>query len=343
MILVTGGAGYIGCVLVRELLKKGETVRVFDKLFFGEDPLAEVRDRIDLVEGDIRTIDEEVFAGVDAVVHFAGLSNDPTAEYHPRANYEMNTLATERIAKISKKLGVQRFTFASTCSIYDRGLFSDDVVLDESAEVSPRAAYAVSKHEAEKILLQLADETFWPVIFRQGTVYGYSPRMRYDLVVNTFVKDALSKGRLTVFGGGEMWRPLVDVLDVAKAHICAIEAPREKVQGEIFNLAEKNYRVLELAHWVQEALSETVNVEIDVDYSPFKGRSYRVSITKIESQLGFRPGSSVKDSVIDMVQRIPAESKTDFLNPIYYNIQWMTLLDRMEQTVRRVGSVFGCD
>ncbi len=343
MILVTGGAGYIGSVLVEELLAKGETVRVFDKLFFGDESLSGVRDRIDLVQGDVRAIDEEAFAGVDAVIHLAGLSNDPTAEYNPRANYEMNTIATERLAKMCKKLGVRRFTFASTCSIYDKGLFAEDVLLDETAEVSPRAAYAVSNYDAERILLQLADENFCPVILRQGTVYGYSPRMRYDLVVNTFLKDAFSKGSLTVFGGGEMWRPLVDVLDVAKAHICAVEAPDDKVHGEIFNLSNKNYRILELAHWVREALSETKQVDIEVDYSPMKGRSYRVSTRKIESQLGFRAGMSVKDSVSNMVKRVEADSKTDFLNPVYYNIQWMTMLDRMEKTVREIGSVFGCD
>ncbi len=343
MILVTGGAGYIGCVLVRELLDRGETVRVFDKLFFGDDALAEFRDRIELVEGDIRSIDEAALAGIDTVIHLAGLSNDPTAEYNPRANYEINTIATERLAQLSKKAGVRRFTFASTCSIYDRGLFADDVLVDETAEVSPRAAYAVSNYDAERILLHLADESFCPVIFRQGTVFGFSPRMRYDLVVNTFVKDALSTGRLTVFGGGEMWRPLVDVSDVAEAHICAIEAPEAKVHGEIFNVSYWNYRVLELAHWTKEALSDIRDVEIDVDYSPLKGRSYRVSTAKIESSLGFRPRVSVKDSVVDMVRRIESQSKNDFMNPVYYNIQWMTQLDRMEKTLRRVGPVFGDD
>ena len=343
MILVTGGAGYIGCVLVEELLAKGESVRVFDKLFFGDEGLAAVRDRIDLVQGDVRAIDESAFAGVDAVIHLAGLSNDPTAEYNPRANYEMNTIATERIAKMGKKLGVRRFTFASSCSLYDKGLFAEDVLLDETAECAPRAAYAVSNYDAENILLDLADDNFCPVILRQGTVYGYSPRMRYDLVVNTFLKDAFSRGFLTVFGGGEMWRPLVDVLDVAKAHICAVEASDDKVHGEIFNVSNKNYRILELAHWVREALSETREVDIKVDYSPMKGRSYRVSTQKIESQLGFRAEISVKDSVTNMMKRVEVDSKTDFLNPIYYNIQWMTMLDQMEKTIQRVGSVFGCD
>lgn len=343
MILVTGGAGYIGCVLVRELLERGETVRVFDKLFFGEDPLSEFRDRIEVIEGDVRSIDAEAFSGIDAVIHLAGLSNDPTAEYNPRANYEINTIATERIAKLSKRAGVRRFTFASTCSVYDRGLMADDVLVDETAKVSPRAAYAVSNYDAERILLRLADESFCPVIFRQGTVFGYSPRMRYDLVVNTFVKDALSKGRLTVFGGGETWRPLVDVFDVAEAHICGVEAPEDKVHSETFNVSYRNYQILELAHWVKEALSDIRDVEIDVDYTPLKGRSYRVSTDKIEASLGFRARSSVKDSVVDMVRRIESHSKNDFMNPIYYNIQWMTQLDRMEKTLRRVGSVFGCD
>jgi nucleoside-diphosphate-sugar epimerase len=343
MILVTGGAGYIGCVLVRELLDRGETVRVFDKLFFGEEPLSEFRDRIELVEGDIRSIDAAAFAGVDAVIHLAGLSNDPTAEYNPHANYEINAIASERLAKLSKRAGVKRFTFASTCSIYDRGLFADDVLVDETAEVSPRAAYAVSNYDAEKILLQLADDSFCPVILRQGTVFGYSPRMRYDLVVNTFIKDAFSTGRLTVFGGGEMWRPLVDVSDVAEAHICAVEAPEDKVHGEIFNISYRNYRILELAHWVKEALVDIRDVEIIVDYAPLKGRSYRVSTSKIESSLGFRPQVSVKDSVVNMVRQIESQSKNDFMNPVYYNIQWMTQLDRMEKTLRRVGPVFGFD
>ena len=175
MILVTGGAGYIGCVLVEELLAKGESVRVFDKLFFGDEGLAAVRDRIDLVQGDVRAIDESAFAGVDAVIHLAGLSNDPTAEYNPRANYEMNTIATERIAKMGKKLGVRRFTFASSCSLYDKGLFAEDVLLDETAECAPRAAYAVSNYDAENILLDLADDNFCPVILRQGTVLRLQP------------------------------------------------------------------------------------------------------------------------------------------------------------------------
>jgi len=340
MILVTGGAGYLGCVLVRELLNKGEAVRVFDKLFFGDEGLDEVRDKIELIQGDLRYFDEAILDGIDSVIHLAGLSNDPTAEYNPKANHEMNTVATESLAKTCKRRGVRRFVFASTCSIYDKGLYAEDFLLDETSEVAPRAAYAVSNYEAERILLAMADETFCPVIVRKGTLYGFSPRMRYDLVVNTFVKDALMNGALKVFCGGEMWRPLVDVTDAAKAYICCVEAPEHKVRGQVFNLVYKNYRILELAHWVREAFKPIRTLEIEVDYSHYRARSYRVSGQKIETVLGFKPTVAVKESVERMVQTIQRSGHMDFLNPKYYNIQWLTLLCEMEATLKRIGSVF---
>jgi len=340
MILVTGGAGYVGCVLVRELLNKGEAVRVFDKLFYGDEGLDEVRDKIDLVQGDLRYFDEAILDGIDSVIHLAGLSNDPTAEFNPKANHEMNTVATEALAKACKRRGIRRFVFASTCSIYDKGLYTEDLLLDETSEVAPRAAYAVSNYEAERILLSMADETFCPVILRKGTLYGFSPRIRYDLVVNTFVKDALMNGVLKVFCGGEMWRPLVNVTDAAKAYICCVEAPEHKVHGQIFNLVFKNYRILELAHWVREAFKPIKKIEIEVDYSHYRTRSYRVSGQKIETVLGFKPVVPVKESVEQMLQAIQKNGYTDFLNPKHYNIQCLTLLCEMEEMLKRMGSVF---
>ena len=339
MILVTGGAGYLGSILVRELLNKGEAVRVYDKLLFGEEGLQEIRDKVEIVQGDLRYFDENILDGIDSVIHLAGLSNDPMAEYNPRANQEMNTVATEVLANACKRWGIKRFVFASTCSIYDKGLYAEDRLLDEDSEVNPRAAYAVSNYEAERILLGMADDRFCPVILRKGTLFGFSPRMRYDLVVNTFVKDALMTGVLKVHCGGEMWRPLVDVTDAAKAYICCVEAPEQKVRGQIFNLVFKNFRILELAHWVREAFKPIKPLEIEVDYSHFQTRSYRVSGQKIESTLGFKPSISVKSSVEQMVRMIQKNGYTDFLNPRYYNIQWLTLLCEMETTLKRMGSV----
>ncbi len=340
MILVTGGAGYIGCVAVRQLLEKGETVRVFDKLYFGDEGLADVRDKVEIVQGDIRTFDPAVLDGCDAVLHLAGLSNDPTAEFNPKANDEINKVGTDVVAKACKAKGVKRFIFASTCSIYDLGFYAPDFLRDEDSDVKPRAAYAVSNYEGERILLDMADDKFCPVILRQGTVYGWSPRMRYDLVVNTFVRDAFAKGVLTVHCGGEMWRPLVDVSDLSRVYIACVEAPDDKVHGRIFNVVGKNYRILELAHWVREALKPIRKVEIEVDYTSHKTRSYRVSGERIEAELGVKSLLGVKESVETMVKNLDEYNQMDLWNPRYYNIQWMTLLSDMEHTIRRIGGVF---
>ena len=342
-ILLVGGAGYVGAVLAEELLARGYAVRILDRLYYGRQGLRDIEDRVELVVSDMRTFDPAVLKDVDAVVNIGGLSNDPTAEYNPRANYEMNTLATRRLAELCKAQGVKRFIFGSTCSIYDRGVGDSevDVIQDEASEVAPKAAYSSSKYEAERILLGLADEHFCPVILRKGTVFGFSPRMRYDLVVNTFVKDALTKGVLTLHYGGEMWRPLVNVRDAARAYITCIQAEESVVHGEIFNISQGNYRISELALRVRTALQELgIDVDIRPDYGYRGVRSYRVSTRKIERVLGFRPVVTVEESVQEMVRKIEQYGYTDFDNPRYYNIRWMRLLEEAQEIVRVTGSVF---
>ncbi len=340
MILVTGGAGYIGAVTVRELLDKGFAVRVLDKFLYGDEPLEDVKTRIECVQGDICGMDDAVLDGIDVVVHLAGLSNDPTAEFNPEANRRLNTDATQEIAEACKRKGVRRFIFGSSCSIYDKGMMAEDVIQDEDAEVEPRAAYATSKYAAEQILLDMTDEHFQPTLLRQGTVYGWSPRMRYDLVINTFVRCAFETGALTVHCGGEMWRPLVDVTDVAKCYLACIQARIEDVGGQIFNLSHKNYRILELAHWVKKALEGIVDVDIQVEYGTQTARDYRVSTKKIERVLGFRPVRTIEDAARDLAQRIQRGQYTDFQNPKYYNIKWLEMLVEMEQHLKRIGSIF---
>jgi len=305
--------------------------------------LREIRERVDLVVADMRAIPVSALQDVDAVVNVGGLSNDPTAEYNPAANYEMNTVAAQTLAEACRANGVRRYVYASTCSIYDRGVGNDDadIVQTEESVVEPKAAYSSSKREAEKRLLDMAGQDFCPVILRKGTIYGFSHRMRYDLVVNTFVRSALSQGYLSLHYGGEMWRPLVDVRDVARAYILALQADDEQVNGQIFNVASGNYRISELALRVREALRQLgVNVDIRVDYG-YKGvRSYRVSTRKAESTLGFRPKVDIEESVTDMVTRIRKYGYTDFDNPRYYNIQWMRLLEEAQQIIGPMGGVF---
>lgn len=327
-ILVTGGGGYIGIVQVEELLKRGYQVKILDTFYWGKENLKHLKGKAELVQADIRQVGARVLKNISAVIHHAALSNDPMAEFNPKANFEINTQATKRFAKLCKQNGIKRFTFASSASIYDKGLLVKDVLQDESSAVTPKAAYSLSKYKAEKGLLNLADKDFCPVIFRQGTVYGFSPRMRYDLVVNTMLKDALFFNKIRVFCGGKEWRPLIDIHDIAQAHIIALEEEEEKVRGQIFNLVYKNYRILELAHWVKKALKETkkLNPKIKVDYSQRKGRSYRISGKKIKKILGWEPKISVEESVKDMLKKIEKFDYTNFNHPKYYNIEWMKII-----------------
>lgn len=337
-VLVTGGAGYIGCVLTRKLLSQGFAVRVLDRLYWGREPLQDVAGQIELIHGDIRDVRDEWLQGVDAVAHLGGLSNDPTAEYDPQANWEMNALATEKLAEACKRVGVSRFTFGSSCSVYD-GL-PPGVDFTEDHEVQPTGAYAEAKYYAEGKLRELADEDFCPVILRQGTVFGFSPRMRFDLVVNTFVKDGLQAGRLKLHGGGWMWRPLVDVGDTAEAHIVCLQAPADKVRGEIFNVVQDNYQIRALAMMVAGTLRlENRDVRLEEVPPPPRVRDYRCSRDKMTRVVGFTPQVTVLASIANMLTCIARDGFTQFDHPRYYNISWMELLSEVHENLSPFASV----
>jgi nucleoside-diphosphate-sugar epimerase len=338
-ILVTGGAGYLGAVLVPMLVERGYNVRVVDRLYWGTGPLASVRDRIEIVHADVRDLPADALDGVAAVVHLAGLSNDPTAEWAPEANWQMNAIATERLAAACKRARVRRLTFGSSCSIYD-GLPAGPVY-DETTLVSPRGPYATSKRYAEEALLAAAGPDFSPVILRQGTVFGFSPRMRYDLVVNTFLKDALSRGRLSLHGGGWMWRPLVDVTDVARAHIACLEAPEERVGGEIFNVMNDNYQIRQLAMLVAGS-AQLWGHSVTLDEAPLPSlvRDYRCTAEKLRARTGFEARVTPLESIADMLRRVSeARDFADFANPRFYNIAWMTLLEEVQPALAPFSSV----
>jgi nucleoside-diphosphate-sugar epimerase len=345
-VLIVGGAGYVGSVLAHELLERGYAVRILDRMYFGDQGLADIRDRVEIVVGDLRAVPPMVMENVEAVVNIAGLSNDPTAEYNPTANYEMNTTASVALAKTCLDNGVKRYVYASSCSIYDFGVLDhqQDVLLDETAEVNPRAAYSSSKFAAEKELLPLASSKFCVTALRKGTVFGFSSRMRYDLVANTFVKDAMSRGCIRLHCGGEMWRPMVDIRDAARAYIALLQAEPDAVNGQIFNLVYRNFRISELALRTRETLREMgIETEIRPDYA-YKGvRNYRVSGEKLYKVLNFRPKVSVEESIRTMVQEIRRGFCGDFENPKYYNINWMRTLEEAHKVIQVTGSVFNLD
>jgi nucleoside-diphosphate-sugar epimerase len=328
-VLVTGGAGYIGCVLTERLLDRGYAVRVLDDLWWGDQPLADLAGRIELARADIRDVPRAALDGIDAVIHLAGLSNDPTAEYDPEANWQMNALATESLATAALQRGIKRFVFASSCSLYD-GL--PPGMHDESTPLEPRGAYAKSKQYAEQALLRLCDEGLDAGIVRNGTVYGWSPRMRFDLVVNTFVKDALLKGRLELHGGGWMWRPLVDVCDCADAMIALLEAPADKIRGEVFNVLHSNYQIRELAMLVAGSV-QLAGREVKLEEAPLPSlvRDYECSNAKLSLALGFNPSRSVVRAVEKLLSRIDMSDLASLDDPRYYNIRWLELMRQSVQ------------
>lgn len=336
-ILITGGAGYIGTLLSAKLLARGDRVRILDRFFWGREPLRHLPSGVELITGDVRSFPGEFLEGVDAVVHLAGLSNDPTAEYNPHANWEMNAVATERLGHLCKERGVPRLTYGSSCSIYD-GL-AGAAVLDETAAVRPVGAYATSKFYGEQRLAELADDTFCPVIFRQGTVYGYSPRMRFDLVVNTFVKDAVLYGRLFLHGGGWMSRPLVDIEDVAEVHMRAIDAPDPApLSGQVFNVMQGNYQIRQLAMLVAGSLKlRGLDVQLETAPAPKLDRNYRCAGRKLADTFGFEPGIGPLESIESMLDRLDLSDRQALTHPRHFNIRWMTILEEAAEVLGAPG------
>jgi nucleoside-diphosphate-sugar epimerase len=210
----------------------------------------------------------------------------------------------------------------------------------EDAAIEPRAAYATSKRYGEEKLLGMAGEGLCPVVLRNGTVYGWSPRMRFDLVVNTFVKDALLKGALSLHGGGWMWRPLVDVEDCADAMIAAYEAPAEKVRGEIFNVVHSNYQIRELAMIVAGSVQMTGrDVRLEEAPSPALSRDYECSNARLSTTLGFNPSRSVLESVTDLLARVGGYDPAQLTDPHGYNIRWLELLCEVQPALESFPAV----
>jgi nucleoside-diphosphate-sugar epimerase len=342
-VLVTGGAGYIGCQLVPMLSAASYKVRVYDVMFYGGAGLDAVRDQIEVVEGDIRSIPAGLLEGVSAIINLAGLSTEPAAEYRPEANQEINFKAAIELAALAKRKGVRRFIQASSGSIYDVGAGhpEKDILHVEDSPVEPFRIYSITKREAEKKILAMADQNFTPVVLRKGSVYGYSPRMRFDLVVNAFTLNALQTGQLILHNGGEMWRPLLSIQDAAAAYKLMLEAPSDKISGEIFNVTNGNYRISELALRVQNKLAEmNVQCELRPDYNYRNLRSCQASGMKITQRLGFTPQVTVEQTVEDLAQKIQSGAFHDPNDPALHNIRWLDLLEETRTVVGYTQSVF---
>lgn len=291
-VLVTGGSGYVGSILVEYLLQKGLSVRIMDH----SDP---VNRSVDFVRADIQHVPESVFDNISSVVHLAGFSNESAADKNPGLTQKINTLSAIDLAKKAKKSGVKRFVFASSAAIYDQGIENATEEKTEDAIVKPKGFYSISKYKAEQGILPLNDNNFSVVVLRKATVNGFSPKMRFDLVVNAMVKAAITNKQIKIFSKGLQWRPIISISDVSEAYYKTLIQPKEKISGQIFNIVYDNFLVKDIAILVQQTLSKEFSIETQIlsEGDDLKGRSYRMTKQKAHDVLGFTATTTVEDIV----------------------------------------------
>lgn len=312
-ILVTGGAGYVGSTLVPMLLQQGHRLRVLDSLLYGGRSMLGFwsHPQFEFIRGDLRdsmTVESAV-RGMDAVVHLAAIVGDPACSRQPDMARAVNLQGSLSLLEKSRYLGVQRFVFASTCSNYGR-MADPTQYVDETSELHPLSLYAETKVAVEEAILDLQRTDFSPTLLRFATVFGVSPRMRFDLTVNEFTLEMITKGHLVVYGE-QFWRPYIHVRDVARAVTLVLSAPAEKGQNQVFNVGsnDQNYQKQQLVELIKPFAPETTIEYIHKDEDP---RDYRVSFAKIREALGFNVNSTVGDGIREVAQLIKDGLIEDF-------------------------------
>ncbi len=321
-VLVTGGAGYVGAVLIPKLLKAGYKVTVVDLFLYGENVFDGVKGNPNLrsVKGDIRDVKllEKEMPGMDAVIHLACISNDPSYELNPALGKSINYDAFLPLVDIAKKNKVKRFIYASSSSVY--GVKSEPNVTEELS-LEPLTDYSKYKALCEEYLLKAQAKDFTVLVLRPATVCGYSPRLRLDLTVNILTNHAVNKGKITVFGGQQK-RPNLHIEDMTDLYVKTLEYPAEKIAGKIFNAGYENYKLIDIAEMVKKVLKNPA-LTIEVTESDDK-RSYAVSAQKIKKELGFVPRRSVEDAISDLKNAFDKGLIPDPYGDIrYYNIKTM--------------------
>lgn len=326
-VLITGGAGYVGNVLIPQLLEAGYEVTIYDILFFGRETLPD-HPRLEVIEGDIRDTQKlaKAFEGIDVVLHLACISNDPSFALDEALSKSINFDCFEPMVKAARGARVRRFVYCSTSSVYG---VSEAPDVTESHPLVPLTLYNRFKGMCEPLLLRHLSGDFTGVIIRPATICGYSPRMRLDLSVNILTNHAVTNSKITVFGGSQL-RPNLHIRDMADAYQLLIEAPREKIHGEIFNIGYQNHSIAEIAELVarvvQEEYPEKGEIEIVTTESD-DPRSYHINSQKIRRVLGFAPRRSVSDAVRDICRafkagKLPRSMEDDH----YYNVRHMQAL-----------------
>jgi nucleoside-diphosphate-sugar epimerase len=321
IVTVTGGAGYVGALVTRELLEAGAEVRVLDSLLHRQEDVATAleRDGVSLLRGDVR--DEaaraEALDGADALVHLAAIVGDPACARDPEQSQAVNVDATRAIVEDARRLGVGRVVFASTCSNYGR-MADPTVPIDEGGELRPVSLYAEQKVAVERMLLELDQSELGATCLCFATVYGAAPRMRFDLTVNEFTRDLWAERELEVFGE-QFWRPYVHAADAARAVALVLRAPAADVAGDVFNVghSDENYRKLDLVGLITERLGRGEVSYVHRDEDP---RDYKVSFEKVRGALGFEPRMRVPDGIAEVVDALERRAFGDPFDGRYSNI-----------------------
>lgn len=319
-ILVAGGAGYIGSSLIPKLLERGYDVDVVDLFWFGNYLPPEVRivhrDIFDLQVGDLKEYEQVIF--------LAGLSNDPMAEFSPSKNFVFNAAAPAYLCYIAKQARVRRYVYASSCSVYG---YTENELFDEDQPVSSAYPYGISKLQGERAVMQLVDDDFSVIALRKGTVSGYSPRMRFDLIVNTMFKSAMKDGIIRV-NNPAIWRPILSMEDACMAYVRAVEAS-ESISG-IFNIASGNHTVGEVADLVKSTIEQELRTKVALEINHIKDiRNYKVSIERARNILSFHPHHNVRSITGNLIENM--DKCKDWDNPGYYNIQVFKTLENQAE------------
>jgi nucleoside-diphosphate-sugar epimerase len=323
-VLVTGGAGYVGAVLVPRLLQAGYRVKVLDLYLFGDDVLDAVKHHpgLEQIRGDIRdrALLQRVIPGCDAVIHLACISNDPSFELDPQLGKSINYDAFFPLVEVSKQSGVSRFVYASSSSVY--GIKEEENVT-EDLPLQPLTDYSKYKALCEEVLLRQREPGFVALVLRPATVCGYSPRLRLDLTVNILTSHAVKRRKIQVFGGQQR-RPNIHIEDMAAVYVESLRWPDEQIDGKIYNVGYDNYRVMEIAEMVRDVVGPDVQIAV----TPTDDlRSYHVSSEKIQRELHFQPRRTVQDAVRDLAAAFQAGKVPDPLtNPRYFNVKTIQAL-----------------
>lgn len=333
-IIITGGAGYIGSVLCGVLLQAGYEVTCVDRYFFGLDTVAAYKDDplFHMVRADSRDMDGAVYKGAYAAIDLAGLSNDPTCDLATDLTETINYQGAVHLAKLAKAAGVQRYIYASSCSVYGRG--NEGQPVNELSPCYPVSLYAQCKLRVEQDLLPLADDSFCLTLPRFATVYGASPRMRFDLIINIMTMYAYTRRKIIVLGGGQQWRPVVHVRDICAALEMFLKAAPKKINRMVVNIGSnaQNYRVIEVARHIQDVVG---NVEIDIAPDDADKRSYNVDFTKLADEFGFEPSYDIVSGAKEVLNGL-RDGSLDPQDPRTTTSKYYKFLIDAEQTIEAI-------